>query len=120
MLLCKILDRSSMPTIFVLLMFFLKFGGQPVCAHDAAQDFGVSKLNIAIGFFHGDGDTNAPIEGVRRLEEVAKRAGKSKMEFHYFENLDHSLNIIEYFVEGTLPAGHKAIFEFIKKQTAKK
>lgn len=42
------------------------------------------------------------------------------MEFHYFEGLDHSLNIFEYFSKGTLPAGHQAIFEFIKKQTATK
>jgi pimeloyl-ACP methyl ester carboxylesterase len=88
-------------------------------AHQPIWTF-LSRQNIAVGFFQGDADTNAPIEGVRRLEETAKKAGKSKMEFHYFENLDHSLNVIEYFVKGSLPAGHKAIFEFIKKQTAKK
>ena len=88
-------------------------------AHQPIWTF-LSKLNIAVGCFQGDADAMAPIGGVRKLEEMAKRAGKSKMEFHYFENLDHSLNIIEYFFTGTLPAGHKAIFEFIKKQTAKK
>jgi len=40
------------------------------------------------------------------------------MEFHYFDGLDHSLNIDEYFKSGTIPAGHKAIFEFIKRETA--
>lgn len=88
-------------------------------AHPLIWTF-LSKLNIAIGCFQGEGDEMVPIEGVRKLEEQAKKAGKSKMEFHYFDNLDHSLNIIEYFVKGTVPAGHKAIFEFIKKQTAKK
>lgn len=88
-------------------------------AHQPIWTF-LSKLNIAIGFFQGDDDAMVPIEGVRKLEEQAKKAGKSKMEFHYFNNLDHSLDIIEYFVKGSLPAGHKAIFEFIKKQTAKK
>jgi hypothetical protein len=38
------------------------------------------------------------------------------MEFHYFHNLDHTLNIGLYFVKGTLPDGHKAIFEFIRTQ----
>ena len=57
---------------------------------------------------------------MKRLEVEAKKAGKSKMEFHYFENLDHTLGIAGYFVKGTLPEGHKAIFEFIKEQTAKK
>jgi dipeptidyl aminopeptidase/acylaminoacyl peptidase len=70
--------------------------------------------------FQGSGDVNVPIAGVRKLEETARKAGKTKMEFHYFDNLDHSLNILEYFLRGTLPAGHTAIFEFIKKQTEKK
>ncbi len=61
-----------------------------------------------------------PSDGVRELEVLAKKAGKSKMEFHYFTGLDHGLNISQYFLKGTLPAGHQAIFEFIKIQTAKK
>lgn len=88
-------------------------------AHQPIWTF-LSKLNIAVGCFQGGADAMAPIGGVRKLEETAKKAGKSKMEFHYFENLDHSLNIIEYFLKGTLPAGHQAIFEFIKNQTSKK
>jgi pimeloyl-ACP methyl ester carboxylesterase len=88
-------------------------------AHQPIWTF-LSKLDIAVGLFQGSGDVNVPIAGVRKLEETARKAGKTKMEFHYFDNLDHSLNIIEYFFRGTLPAGHKAIFEFIKEQTAKK
>jgi pimeloyl-ACP methyl ester carboxylesterase len=88
-------------------------------AHQPIWTF-LSKLDIAVGLFQGSGDVNVPIAGVRKLEETARKAGKTKMEFHYFDNLDHSLNILEYFFRGTLPSGHKAIFEFIKKQTAKK
>ena len=88
-------------------------------AHQPIWTF-LSKLDIAVGLFQGSGDVNVPIAAVRKLEETARKAGKKKMEFHYFDNLDHSLNIIEYFLRGTLPAGHKAIFEFIKEQTAKK
>ena len=88
-------------------------------AHQPIWSF-LSKVNISVALFHGDADAMVPIDGVRRLEVQAKNAGKSKMEFHYFEELDHSLNIGEYFVKGRLPAGHQAIFEFIKKQTAKK
>jgi len=87
-------------------------------AHQPIWTF-LSKLDIAVGLFQGSGDVNVPIAGVRKLEETARKAGKTKMEFHYFDNLDHSLNIIEYFFRGTLPAGHKEIFEFIKRQTAK-
>jgi dienelactone hydrolase len=88
-------------------------------AHQPIWTF-LAKLNIAVGCFQGGADTMVPIDGVRKLEEQAKRAGKSKMEFHYFDDLDHSLNIGEYFVKGTLPTGHQAIFEFIRQQTAKK
>jgi pimeloyl-ACP methyl ester carboxylesterase len=88
-------------------------------AHQPIWTF-LAKLNIAVGCFQGSADAMVPIEGVRKLEEQAKKAGKTKMEFHYFENLDHSLNVGEYFVKGTLPAGHQAIFEFIRQQTTKK
>jgi len=75
----------------------------------------LSQLNIPVGLFQGSADQFTPIAGVRNLEVIARKAGKKKMEFHYFEDLDHSLNIYEYFESGTIPAGHQAIFEFIKR-----
>ncbi len=88
-------------------------------AHPAIWTF-LSKLDISIGLFQGGADSSVSAEGLRKMEEQAKKAGKSNMQFHYFENLDHSLNIIEYFVRGTLPEGHKAIFEYINNQIGKK
>jgi pimeloyl-ACP methyl ester carboxylesterase len=86
-------------------------------AHPAMWTF-LSKLNIPMGFFQGGMDPYTPIAGVKNLEEMAKKTGKSKMEFHYFDDLDHALNIYEYFENGAIPAGHTAIFEFIRRQTA--
>lgn len=57
--------------------------------------------------------------GVKELERQARAAGKSRMQFHYFEGLDHSLGIGAYFSKGTIPAGHQAIFEFVESQVAK-
>ena len=88
-------------------------------AHPAIWTF-LSKLDISIGLFQGDADLSTSGEGVRKMEELAKKAGKSNMHFYYFERLDHSLGIISYFVRGTLPDGHKAIFEFINNQVGKK
>ena len=88
-------------------------------AHPSIWTF-LSKLDISIGLFQGSADSSVPIEGVRKMEEQAKKAGKSNMQFHYFENLDHSLNIIVYFVKGTMPEGHKAIFEYINSQVGRK
>ncbi|MFO0982854.1 MAG: hypothetical protein U1E76_14175 [Planctomycetota bacterium] len=75
----------------------------------------LARLDIPVGFFQGARDTSVPIDGVRKLEALAKQAGKLKMEFHYFADLDHSLGIGSYFVTDVLPEGHKAIFEFIKR-----
>jgi hypothetical protein len=88
-------------------------------AHQPIWTF-LSQLNISVGLFQGDKDTACSIEGVKLMEDKAKKAGKSKMEFHYFENLDHTLNIGAYFIRGTMPAGHKAIFEFINSHVRKK
>jgi pimeloyl-ACP methyl ester carboxylesterase len=87
--------------------------------HPAMWTF-LSRLDMPIGLFHGDADNLTPIEGVKRLEEQAKKAGKTKMQFHYFADLDHSLGIGAYFITGNLPEGHKAIFEYIKNQVQKK
>jgi pimeloyl-ACP methyl ester carboxylesterase len=88
-------------------------------AHPAMWTF-LSRLDLPIGFFHGDADNLTPIEDVKKLEEQAKRSGKTEMKFHYFQDLDHSLGIGAYFVRGTLPEGHRAIFEYIKNQVQKK
>lgn len=74
----------------------------------------LSPLKMPIGLFHGSGDGLTPIEDVKTLEERARTAGKSNMQFQYFEGLDHSLGLGRYFAGGELPEGHKAIFEFIR------
>ena len=87
-------------------------------AHPAIWTF-LSKLDISIGCFQGLEDPFASAEGVKKMEEQAKKAGKSNMHFYYFEHLEHSLGILRYFVKGTLPDGHKKIFEFISEQVKK-
>ena len=52
---CKILHRSTVPTVFIILMFFVKLGADPVCAQDAAQDGGVKTKTIEIPFTSYDG-----------------------------------------------------------------
>lgn len=84
-------------------------------AHQPIWSF-LSAVDIPVGCFQGALDTAVPIEGVRELEKKAKAAGKNKMEFFYFDELDHSLNIGSYFVNGKMPAGHEAIFAFLQKQ----
>jgi pimeloyl-ACP methyl ester carboxylesterase len=75
----------------------------------------LSKLDIPVGCFHGGADRMTPISAVKELEKKARKASLHKMEFHYFEGLDHSLKIGQYFVNGNLPQGHRAIFEFIDR-----
>jgi hypothetical protein len=59
-----------------------------------------------------------PIEGVKMVEAKAKAADKKNIEFHYFAGAGHSLGIERYFIDGTVPAGHAAIFDFLKRKTA--
>jgi pimeloyl-ACP methyl ester carboxylesterase len=88
-------------------------------AHQPIWEF-LSKLNMPVGLFQGNADANVPAAGVRKLEELATTAEKNKMEFHYFDNQGHTLGIEAYFTKGTLPAGHKAILEYIQRQVEKK
>lgn len=75
----------------------------------------LSQLDMPVGCFHGDADRMAPIAAVKELQGKAKKAKLTKMEFHYFKGLDHSLNIGQYFVKGKMPKGHRAIFAFIDR-----
>ncbi len=75
----------------------------------------LSQLTIPIGCFHGDADNMTPIAALKELEAKAKKANLTKMEFHYFDGLDHSLSVTQYFTKGELPKGHQAIFNFIDR-----
>jgi alpha-beta hydrolase superfamily lysophospholipase len=86
-------------------------------AHEPIWTF-LARLDMPVAVFHGAMDTNTPIAAVKKLEEQAKAAGKTRMEFHYFDELDHSLKITEYFRTGRMPKGHEAIFEFVDRFVA--
>jgi len=75
----------------------------------------MSKLTVPIGLFQGEIDHNTPADQVRALERSAKAAGKTNMEFRYFDGLDHGLGTITYFNTGTPSTGYAAIFEFMKQ-----
>ena len=47
--------------------------------------------------------------------DEAKAAGKTNLEFRYFDGLDHGLGTIEYFITGKPSTGYVAIFEFMKR-----
>ena len=84
-------------------------------AHGSTWSF-LSQLDIPVGVFHGEADGNTPVEGVRGLERQAKAAGKSRMEFHYFPGLEHSLGGLDYFMRGAPSDGYKELFAYIRQQ----
>lgn len=53
----------------------------------------------------------ASVPALKEIEVNANNARLDNLEFHYFDGLDHSLNIADCFVTGKLPAGHEAIFD---------
>lgn len=85
--------------------------------HFAHADFWsfLQGLKIPVGLFHGDRDNLASLPALKAMEAKAKEAKLSNVEFCYFEGLDHTLNIGQYFVTGQLPTGHQAIFEYIDR-----
>jgi len=75
----------------------------------------LQKLSIPVGLFQGETDANTPAAQVRALEQKAKAAGKTNLEFRYFDGLDHGLGTMVYFNTGKPSAGYAAIFEFMKR-----
>ena len=75
----------------------------------------LSQLSMPVGLFQGELDHNTPAAGVRALEQKAKAAGKTNLEFRYFDGLDHGLGTIVYFNTGKPSAGYAAMFEFMKR-----
>lgn len=75
----------------------------------------LARLTMPVGLFQGEADGNTSAEGVRMLEELARAAGKTNLEFHYSEGLGHGLGTIDYFNTGTPSAGYAAIFDFMKR-----
>ena len=75
----------------------------------------LSKISVPVGLFQGEDDGQTSAAEVRMLEEKTKAAGKTNLEFHYFEGLGHGLGTIDYFNTGAPSAGYAAIFEFMKR-----
>jgi pimeloyl-ACP methyl ester carboxylesterase len=75
----------------------------------------LQKLSMPVGLFQGEIDANTSAAEVRVLEQKATAAGKTNLEFRYFDGLEHGLGTIEYFSTGKPSTGYAAIFEFMKR-----
>ncbi len=80
----------------------------------------VSKLTMTVGFFQGEIDANTSAADVRVLEQKAKTAGKTNLEFSYYAGLDHGLGTLEYFTRGAPSPGYAAIFAFMRLHTVRR
>jgi pimeloyl-ACP methyl ester carboxylesterase len=84
--------------------------------HGAMWTF-IAPLTMPVGIFQGEVDRNTPASDVRVLEGLAKKAGKTNLEFYYFDGLGHGLGSTDYFQKGAHSAGYAAIFDFMKRHT---
>ena len=75
----------------------------------------LSKLTMPVGLFQGEWTTTRRPNRCARSSGTAKAAGKTNMEFRYFDGLDHGLGTIVYFNTGTPSTGYAAMFEFMKQ-----
>jgi pimeloyl-ACP methyl ester carboxylesterase len=80
----------------------------------------VTRLTMRIGFFQGELDVNTSAADVRVLEQQAKTAGQTNLEFSYYAGLDHGLGTSEYFMRGTPSAGYAAMFAFMQRHTVRR
>jgi len=86
-------------------------------AHPALPTF-LSRLDIPVGIFHGEWDNATPVTAVRDLADRMQRDGSHRqVEFHFLDT-DHTLNVGRYFRDGTIPAGHQAIFDYVRRVVA--
>ena len=86
-------------------------------AHPTLPTF-LARLDIPIGIFHGEWDNATPVRAVRELEARLHREGThQRIEIHYLDT-DHTLNVGRYFRDGTIPAGHQAIFDYVRRVVA--
>jgi len=74
----------------------------------------LSQLNVPVGLFQGELDPMTPAAAVHALQERAEAAGMKNLSFRYFARGDHSLGVGTYFVRGSIPEGHQAIFDFVR------
>lgn len=86
-------------------------------AHPSLPSF-LERLDIPVGIFQGEWDNATPAAAVRELEAQLHRDGNHRhVEIHYLDT-DHSLNVGRYFRDGTIPAGHRAIFDYVRRVVA--
>jgi pimeloyl-ACP methyl ester carboxylesterase len=69
------------------------------------------RLDVPIYVFHGDGDANADIEGVRDLQARFDEHGKTNLRTFIFEGHDHDLNFLHWVFKREIPPGIAKIFE---------
>ena len=50
---------------------------------------------------------------------VLEKPTRSNIEFQYFPMLDDAFGGLQYFLRGTSSDGHRAMFEWIRKQTSR-
>lgn len=63
------------------------------------------ELDLPIHIFHGIYDQNVPVEGVYNINQLFKKAGKTNLYVHIYENHDHDLNYATYPINGTISNG---------------
>lgn len=87
--------------------------------HQSTETF-LRQLTMPVGFFQGEADPLTPASEIRALEQRMKAAGKTNVEFHYFPGLGHDLGGLQYFASGAPSTAFAALFEYVKKQVARK
>ncbi len=85
--------------------------------HEPLWSF-LSRIDVPVAIFHGPADASAPVESVRALETRVRQAGRTRVNFYYLQGEDHSLGVPAYFIDGAVPPGHQAIFDWVRRNVS--
>lgn len=69
------------------------------------------RLDLPIHIFSGEYDAMTPQFYAEDIEKRFAELGKTNLTVHYFENHDHDLNCLRYFIKGELPDGIQCLLE---------
>lgn len=69
------------------------------------------RLNLPIYIFHGEEDSNTPIEGVTDIKQRFNSLGKSNLKCYTFKGHNHDLNFMQWVKKNEIPNGIAKIFK---------
>lgn len=96
---------------------FFRIGTQWIKEHRALEPnkTRILKLELPVFIFHGEGDANCSVEGIRQIQRKAQELKKGNIHFFFFPDHDHTLEFLAWVVRKSMPDGLRTLFNQVEK-----